>query len=454
MPDTVSAIDRSQRLWRYRIFAITWLAYAGFYLCRRNFSVVMPLLERDLGYSNLELANIIFGFSLLYSLGQFFFGPFADRFGSRLTVCLGLLLSIGSTVLMGFMPALLALTVLCCANGLGQSAGWPGLVKNMAPWFRRQERGVVMGWWTTNYVIGGFLATVFATFVATRAWAGAGPGWQRGFWMPAVLLSAITLLFAATTRNRPSDAGLPEIDDVAAEELSNGHAQAAAEPWIFFKMLGDLEVWTIALGCAFSKMIRYSFLYWLPLYMTQKLGYSPGQAGYTSSLYEFVGFTGAILAGYISDKFMQARRLPVAAMMFWGLALMCWIHPRLAAMGPVGVAASIALIGIMNFGPDTLLQGAASQDAGAKWGVGVASGFISGFGSVGQLFSPYLVAWVAGRYGWNWLFYGFVMIAVAGGALLATQWNREIARTSAGPAAAPAAGEVGQQVDVVRGNES
>jgi len=196
-------------------------------------------------------------------------------------------------------------------------------------------------------------------------------------------------------------------------------------------MLGDLEVWTIAVGCAFSKMIRYSFLYWLPLYMTQKLHYSPAEAGYTSSLYEFVGFTGAILAGYVSDKFVQARRLPVAAVMFWGLALMCWIHPTFAAMGRGGVAVGIALIGIMNFGPDTLLQGAASQDAGAKWGVGTASGFISGFGSVGQLFSPYLVAYVSGKYGWDRLFYGFVVIALVGGALLATQWNREARQTPA-----------------------
>jgi len=423
---------RSERVWRWRIFAITWMAYAGFYLCRRNFSVVMPLLTRDLGYSNLQLANVIFGYSLCYSCGQFLFGPLADRFGSRLTVTLGLLISVGATLLMGFAPALAALTVLCCVNGLGQSAGWPGLVKNMAPWFRHEQRGVVMGWWTTNYVIGGFLATVFATFVATHNWSGPGTGWQRGFWAPAVLLFAITLLFAALVRNRPSDAGLPEL---ASSDPGRAAGAVPAGDWrMFLRMLGDLEVWTIAWGCAFSKVIRYSFLFWLPLYMTQRLRYSPQQAGYTSSLYEFVGFAGAILAGYISDKFMHARRLPVAAVMLWGLALMCWLHPRFAAMGQIALAVNISLIGIMNFGPDTLLQGAASQDAGAKWGVGVASGFISGFGSVGQLFSPYLVAWIAGKYGWDSLFYGFVVIALIGGALLATQWSRERSANRSSPA--------------------
>jgi sugar phosphate permease len=29
-----------------RISAITWLAYAGFYLCRKNLSIVLPLLNK------------------------------------------------------------------------------------------------------------------------------------------------------------------------------------------------------------------------------------------------------------------------------------------------------------------------------------------------------------------------------------------------------------------------
>ena len=227
-----ASTDRSARWWRYRIFAVTWLAYAGFYLCRRNFSVVMPLLGKDLGYSNFQLANVIFCYSLLYSFGQFCFGPLADRFGGRITVSLGLLISVVVNALMGFVPGLLALTVLCAANGLGQSAGWPGLVKNMGQWFRHEERGVVMGWWATNYVIGGFLATVFATFVISHAWIGPGRAWQRGFWVPALLLSVVGLVYGAFTRNRPSEVGLQEIEETKTG--IPGGAVLSGEQWMFF----------------------------------------------------------------------------------------------------------------------------------------------------------------------------------------------------------------------------
>ena len=85
-------------------------------------------------------------------------------------VTTGLLVAVVSNLLLGLAPSLTMIVLFACLNGAGQSAGWPGLVKNMAAWFRLRERGIVMAWWTTNYVIGGFVGTVFATFVVTSPW--------------------------------------------------------------------------------------------------------------------------------------------------------------------------------------------------------------------------------------------------------------------------------------------
>lgn len=416
-----------QRIWRWRIFGITWLAYAGFYLCRKNLSVTMPLMAKQEGWTNLELANVVFGYSLLYASGQFVFGILADRFGSRVVVTLGLLLAVLSNVCLGFAPGLAGLIVFACLNGAGQSAGWPGLVKIMAGWFRHSERGVVMAWWTTNYVVGGFIGTIFATFVVTSSWLLPSLGWHRGFWIPAAVLFLVTILFYLLVRDKPIDARLPSIVTThdprrpqPAEPEKETFRETARTYW---RMMGDRDVWTVAVGALFSKVTRYSFLFWLPLYLTQGLHYETGAAGYTSAVFELAGFFGALIAGYLSDQYMQSRRLPVAALMMWGLAVACFLHPHMAAWGQAGVVASIALIGIMNYGPDTLMQGAASQDLGAKWGVGTASGFVDGVSSVGQLISSYLVGFIAQRYGWDNLFYVFVVMALVGGSIMATRWK-------------------------------
>jgi sugar phosphate permease len=425
-----ATISPAQKVWRRRIFAITWLVYAGFYLCRKNLSVVMPLMANDLSLSNLQLADVVFGYSLFYAVGQFLFGTLADRFGSRAIILMGLLVAVGSNLLLGWVSSLWLMTLAACLNGIGQSTGWPGLVKTMAAWFRPAERGVVMAWWTTNYVVGGFAGTVFATFTVTSPWLFPRWGWQRGLWIPAITLLGITGLFAWLARNRPADAQLPEIVDPDEAGPATGSRPAASgrimdrqTVRIYLRMLADWEVWTAALGAMFCKITRYSFLFWLPLYLTQRLGYQERAAGYTSAIFELAGFGGALLGGYASDKLMQSRRLPVAAVMMWGLALVCWVHPWLSALGPWGVAFGIALIGIMNYGPDSILQGAAAQDIGKRWGVGKTSGFINGISSIGQLFSAFLVGTVSQLYGWDALFSIFTVLALVGGGVLATRWR-------------------------------
>ncbi len=161
-------LTREYRFWRYRIFALTWLAYAGFYLCRKNFSIAMPLLSQDHGFTKDNFAIFLVFYSVFYAAGQFYNGFLSDKFGPRLIVGIGLFLSIFANIFMGFSAALLVFGLWWCINGIGQSTGWSGTVKNMAPWFRRKERGVVLSWWATCYVIGAIAATALATFIVTH----------------------------------------------------------------------------------------------------------------------------------------------------------------------------------------------------------------------------------------------------------------------------------------------
>lgn len=284
-----------------------------------------------------------------------------------------------------------------------------------------------MGWWGTNYVLGGSFATVFATFWAVHPTILVSWGWRRGFWAPAFLLAFVALGFVLLTRNKPTDACLPDI--LEPEEKSKRSSAQPVDPPArpasrssLRAILSEPAVWTISIMYFFLKMTRYTFLFWLPLYMTEHLSYRVAEAGYISALYELVGFSGAILAGYASDKLLQSRRFPVGAVMLWGLALVFFIHPLMTG-GRVSLAVWIALVGIMTYGPDTLMSGAAAQDLGSRERSATAAGLINGIGSLGQLCSPFLVAFVADLYGWNSLFNLFVIFALFGGGLLATRWN-------------------------------
>lgn len=415
--------------WRYRIFALTWLGYAGFYLCRKNLSVIAPELKK-VGLSDLQYANYLFVNSLMYCLGQFISGILSDRFGPRLIVGTGLFLSLTANFCLGLTGTFPVLMLLLGAiNGLGQSTGWSGLVKNMACWFRRCERGIVMAWWGTCYVLGGAIASTLTTYCVYRFPFFQDYGWRRGFFIPSLLLFLIAVFFVLFSRNKPSNVGLsdfPEDDEENSVQSSAGSSDAASASSsisIIKEILVKPSVWIIASMYFFLKLIRYAFLFWLPLYMAERLGYSGEEAGYTSSIYELVGFFGAIAAGYFSDKLFQSRRFPVGALFLWGLALSFYIHPTIAQWGHVFNAIGIGLIGFLTFGPDTLMTGAGAQDEGSQRGAATAAGLINGVGSIGQMISPYVVAFIKNAYGWDAIFFLFVSFSLISGTILATKWN-------------------------------
>ena len=117
------------------------------------------------------------------------------------------------------------------------------------------------------------------------------------------------------------------------------------------RVLKSQVIWLIALMYFCSKMGRYALLFWLPLYLTEHLGYGLAEAGYTSILYEAVGFLGVLAAGYASDKLFQSRRMPVGALGMWGLAIACFIFPQMSNGGHVTTAIGISLMGFFCFGP-------------------------------------------------------------------------------------------------------
>ncbi|MBY0507608.1 MAG: MFS transporter [Bryobacteraceae bacterium] len=398
-----------------RIFTVTWLAYAGFYLCRKNFSVILPALAES--FPKDRLATLVFAYSLAYAIGQFLSGTLADRLGAKRVVVAGLLLTVlcnlglaGAGLSLSGIALLAVLTLLQLVNGLAQSAGWPGLLKITAQWFDERRRGVWMAWWSTSLAIGGLASTLIATWFITGWPARQWPelGWALGAIGPAAILMVIAVIFAAVARERR--------DPAADLGVVSAWGPVLASP--------ALRCIVVSYFCL--KLMRYSFLFWLPLYMVEQLRYSVAEAGYSSSLFELVGFAGVPLAGYVSDHLLGGRRFPVGAAMMFGLALACLIFPALSGFSRVGNLVAISLVGILTFGPDTLMAGAATQDAATPETAATAGGFVNGVGSLGQVTSPLLVSAVVLWAGWDALFYVFTAVALLGGVALAGRWNAKV----------------------------
>jgi len=71
------------RAWRYRIFAIAWITYAGYYLGRVNLAVALPALGSEFGWSKAALGVLGSAFYWVYATGQLVNGHLGDRYTAK-----------------------------------------------------------------------------------------------------------------------------------------------------------------------------------------------------------------------------------------------------------------------------------------------------------------------------------------------------------------------------------
>jgi len=389
------------------VFALTWVSYASYYLCRKNFAVAKATLERVLHLSPWWQAAIDTAYLVAYAAGQFGSGVLGDRIGARRLVGFGMLASAAACALFGASSAAVLFLVIFAFNGLAQSTGWPGNTKAMAAWFAPEERGTVMGFWSTCYQAGGLAANPIAAFLLVAI------GWRAAFFGPAgwvACVGVVVLLF------------LPARPGATPEERLSVPLDPALVRAERSRIYRSPQAWSYAMSYFCVKAIRYTILLWLPYYLEHELGYGT-RAGYHSVSFEVGGLGGAICFGLLSDR-VRLPRSAIAALGLLALAASLLLYTRIASVGGMANFAGMSLVGFMLFGPDSLLAGAAAQDLGGKHAAATAVGFVNGVGSIGAILQSFLTVAVSQAYGWNAVFLVLLGFAVVAALCLAPSIRR------------------------------
>lgn len=416
--------------WRWQILFVAWLAYVGFYLTRKSFSVAKIELAKPevMGWGKEQMAWVDGAFGITYALGGFLWGPLGDKFGPRRVVAFGLFASVVAAFLMGASSSVVMLGLLFGIQGLCQSSGWGPLAKNVGAFFSLRERGRILGLWCTSMPAGNFAATTIAA-AATGYW-----GWRYGFWAPAACLLLVAGLFLVLQRNRPEDVGLPSIEDYhgEAKNVLVAGETAAEEPEGSWKVIAEVlrngMVWLLALTYLLVKPTRYLIMFWAPLYVNERLGSKVVESSILGSIPELAGLISPFLSGWLSDSLFRAKRMPLSILALLGCAVL-WF--AFGSLPPTRFALGLGLFGIgfLIYIPETLLSGTAAIDFGTKKGASTAASLINGCGSLGALIGMTIPGWIrhlvgAGGDGWNAIFVSLGMGLTLAALLLVPQWNR------------------------------
>ena len=386
--------------WRHQVFLAAWVLYAGYYVCRKDIGV-----PAGNGSSHVALELACFGTT--YAIGQFVGGALADDLSASWTALGGALISVICTMLQAWVSPPVGL-VLQLGNGFGQGLGWPSLLKLIGGWFGHDERDQVLGWWSSSYILGGFLASVLTQWLSIRASDLGGDSFHLIHLVPPAILLLTAIIFARQVNHLPHASGSTTAAKSESPPSHRGHWKS---------ILRNRTIRYIAGMYFFLKMTRYTLLFWLPHYLITSIGYSTFAATRTASYFEIFGMLGPIAVGYATGRSFAKNRMRLGAGMLYALAFMCLVHPLLAASGLFGMVLSISLIGILIHGSDMLVSGMAVLDIMPKEQHGRAVGFVNGIGSIGQIISPLLATLFVAQFGWNKLFDLFVLFTLISGAI-------------------------------------
>lgn len=390
-------LSDEQRLWRWRVLVATYCAYAGYYLVRKVFSVVKstlakPVAEGGYGMGFQAVANIWTVYLVAYMLGQFLNSYIGRKWGPRVLILGGLAASMACNVVFGFANSYYTFMVFMAFNGLVQAAGWPASVGSVAEWLRKEERGAIMGIWSSSYIVGNLVVKYLAGFLlATFGVELASNGVPYAFWGCTLATFAIWWLVYFWQRTRPQDVGLPAIIDVEHEEDQT--VAVADQPNITFGEYLRLLFHPIIflMGCSYFciKFLRYMLDSWLPTFLNLQ-GLAVDKAAYYSTIFDIVGIAGAVLAGFAMDRIFKGRWERVCVLLAFGMVI-SYISVVQWGANPYMQAICFGLVGLMLYGPDTILCGAAAVVVAGERNAVAVAGIINGIGSIGPIVQEQVV---------------------------------------------------------------
>ena len=291
------------RVGRYRwvICALLFFAITINYVDRQVIGVLKPLLEKELGWSELDYADIVFWFQAAYAIGLLVVGRLIDLVGTRWG--LGVAIGVWSLAAMAHAGAsqVIHFAMARFALGLGEAGGFPAAIKAVSEWFPKRERALATGLFNAGANVGAVVTPLVVPLIVL-AW-----GWQAAFLVTGAagfVLLAFWLVVYRNPREHPR-LSAAELAHIESDPPDSGGAKLS-----WRSALAKRQAWAFVVGKFMTDPVWWLFLFWLPDFFakTQGLELLPSGGGYLQTLgpalvaVYLLADVGSIAGGWLSSR--------------------------------------------------------------------------------------------------------------------------------------------------------
>jgi MFS family permease len=370
-------------------FRDVWLISAGHMMTHwypATFYLLLPLIGNELGLSFSQIGSILTCQFAAGALSNLPGGMVVDAVGRK-----GLLMAVALSwiglpyLVMGFSHSYWMLLACAALVGIGNNLWHPTAIPLLAQ-NHPERRGLVV----SIHAMGGNLGDAIAPLAV-------GAMLTVFSWRDVVVMNVVPGVVASVLLLL----SLGRIDDGSHTNLGQpvGKRDVANAFTAVRILFANRTVLMLSLGSAVRAMTAMTLLTFLPVFLSNELGFAPAWVGGSLFALQAAGFAAAPVTGHLSDR-VGRRSVIMTSMVMSGVVL---VFMAFAGRSPAFVL-FVAFLGFFLFAIRAVLQ-AWLLDATPKHMGGTSIGILFGAQAAGAAIGPLIGGLIADHYGLIAIFY-------------------------------------------------
>ncbi|HYI63459.1 MAG TPA: MFS transporter [Allosphingosinicella sp.] len=284
--------------YRWIIVALLFAATVINYIDRQMLGVLKPTLSAELGWSEIDFANIVFWFQTAYAIGYIGFGRLVDLIGARMGYAIAFVIWTIAHIAHGGVHSVTQFALVRFGLGIGEAGNFPAGIKAVTEWFPAKERAFAIGIFNAGANIGAIVTPLVVPFLVVAY------GWRAAFVITGIatsvwLIAWIGLYRRPTEHKRVSAAELAHIQQDPVDPV-------VPLPWR--AIATRRETWAYALGKFCIDPIWWFFLFWLPGFLATRYDLNILQFGPPLVAIYLISDVGSVAGGWASSRMIKAGR--------------------------------------------------------------------------------------------------------------------------------------------------
>jgi len=321
---------------RWAICGLLFFATTINYIDRQILSLLKPILDDQLHWTNAEFGMVNSAFQGAYGVSLLVFGWLIDKYGTKIGYAISIaawsLAAMGHALVGsvgGFLWARVAL-------GLGEGGNFPAAIKATAIWFPKKERALATSLFNSGANVGAILAPAIVPWLAFKF------GWQSAF-LAAGAIGFLWLFLWMPWFETPDKKPALSKEELAWIQSDREEVQAQKIPW--GQLLEYRQTWGFILPKLITDPVWWFFLIWLPDFFKQTRGLDIKKSWVLLvtiySIVTVLSIAGGWVTGYLAKRGWSINRARKAGMLLFSLCVV----PILAVTGASDWGA-VLLIGL------------------------------------------------------------------------------------------------------------